>query len=831
MRLLTAGIPYLLDDSIELDRVTVVIGANASGKSTLLRGIERCLGPNATEAEHIPSEQPTLLVSPDEVDNKSLALAYGSVSGIFYDWESVISDNESHVLNWGGSWNPDIRPSVELTDDEWFAQLPNLMRAGVSLQLFFEIAHRNREADLQSLKGLCRSLEPAFLVAFHLGRVGVKIGVGELRRHSDAFNRLLNDPELDIAGTFLQSIAEVTRDGSKESKSYVWLQDPEEELRHRDDVDHMHGYSPLLLSYEQSRDQGLGEAIEKVVAKYLRQVINGLKPGLGDLTQEDLSCADQLAIEEDVSTSEEFAPSAHVDDAVDYSSQPVDLPPVKMTPSSLRSLLAQTIPSVTPGKASLQILERLELESWFDGSHLILAQRQGRSGDWQENPLLGFVFGLLEHRANLLSPGFVKQEGAIRIGLEVFGDTQRVTVSFKTSSSDISLDKCSDGIKKYVTLALRLALHQVLRSDFLRCEFRLANEINHHVQYVTKTHERFGGEHVDSQLFGSGETTRLGLPEPHLRLSINADNGDIVEDVLEVTFVENPVRPVLLLDEPENHLHPRACQSVRSWIEELSSRFMLIVVATHNPAIMEVSSDSARVLVAEKKVDGARISDKYHNAMHQRRVLLDQMGITKAELLLMSSYVLFVEGIHDKIALETWFGAELQRAGVMVFPLHGLRNFKHLPDAELIWEVGKTTGMLLDEMDSEIAQDLTRKVDKDSTEYVVRQVLKSWIDAGRVPEVHGLRRKDILFYIDPEAVRHYAREFDTWEDAYGRAVRAGKSSSRQWKRFISDETGVDVSEGGEESIREMCRTALEMELRPAELKVIVDKVIRSATRS
>jgi hypothetical protein len=48
-----------------------------------------------------------------------------------------------------------------------------------------------------------------------------------------------------------------------------------------------------------------------------------------------------------------------------------------------------------------------------------------------------------------------------------------------------------------------------------------------------------------------------------------------------------------------------------------------------------------------------------------------ELGITKGDLLLMTRLVVFVEGPHDVIVLDEWFGNELRDAGIRVFPAHG----------------------------------------------------------------------------------------------------------------------------------------------------------------
>jgi hypothetical protein len=61
----------------------------------------------------------------------------------------------------------------------------------------------------------------------------------------------------------------------------------------------------------------------------------------------------------------------------------------------------------------------------------------------------------------------------------------------------------------------------------------------------------------------------------------------------------------------------------------------------------------------------------------------DELGITKGELLLLTRLAVFVEGPHDQIILDEWFGEELRSAGVRVYPVHGVDNLTGLVESEI----------------------------------------------------------------------------------------------------------------------------------------------------
>jgi hypothetical protein len=47
---------------------------------------------------------------------------------------------------------------------------------------------------------------------------------------------------------------------------------------------------------------------------------------------------------------------------------------------------------------------------------------------------------------------------------------------------------------------------------------------------------------------------------------------------------------------------------------------------------------------------------------------------------LLTRLAVFVEGPHDQIILEEWFGEELRSAGIRVYPVHGVDNLTGWPN-------------------------------------------------------------------------------------------------------------------------------------------------------
>ncbi len=151
-----------------------------------------------------------------------------------------------------------------------------------------------------------------------------------------------------------------------------------------------------------------------------------------------------------------------------------------------------------------------------------------------------------------------------------------------------------------------------------------------------------------------------------------------------------------IADEPETHLHPAAVQSVRNWLSRLSETATAVLVATHSPALLDSAARQVhRVLVTRE--DELTTLRELTGALDQELARVSEsLGISAGELLLMTRLVLFVEGPHDQIILEEWFGQDLRAAGVRVYPVHGADNMPGLAESEITAALGIRIATLTD---------------------------------------------------------------------------------------------------------------------------------------
>ena len=99
--------------------------------------------------------------------------------------------------------------------------------------------------------------------------------------------------------------------------------------------------------------------------------------------------------------------------------------------------------------------------------------------------------------------------------------------------------------------------------------------------------------------------------------------------------------PVIIIEEPEAHLHPEAINQLNSIIEGLSENNQ-VIVTTHNPLFVVRDNISRNIIIDNGTAKPAK------NLKEVREVL----GIKVSDNLINSKYVLVVEGSDDKESLK-----------------------------------------------------------------------------------------------------------------------------------------------------------------------------------
>ena len=239
---------------------------------------------------------------------------------------------------------------------------------------------------------------------------------------------------------------------------------------------------------------------------------------------------------------------------------------------------------------------------------------------------------------------------------------------------------------------------------------------------------------------------------------------------------------VYVIDEPEAHLHPAAIASVRAWLEELARTATTVLAATHSPMLLDTDTHlTTRVLVrpGNGETDLQALTGITDDRLTEAA---SELGITKGDLLLMTRLVVFVEGPHDVMILDEWFGNELRDAGIRVFPAHGGDNFQEL----VTTQPGVVGSEIIGAMGIRIAVISDRSPNR--VEPVVRRLLREAERAGREVTSVSLSEDDVLCYLDEQVCRNDAPDFPGWHAAQAAYRSAPKRDrgTRSWKKWVSE---------------------------------------------
>lgn len=122
-----------------------------------------------------------------------------------------------------------------------------------------------------------------------------------------------------------------------------------------------------------------------------------------------------------------------------------------------------------------------------------------------------------------------------------------------------------------------------------------------------------------------------------------------------------------------------------------------MLVATHSAALLDSTSELINRVLILRDAEGTHLRRMTGALGAELAEVSGYLGLSKGELLLMTRLALFVEGPHDRILLEEWFGDELRGAGIRVLPVHGVDNLPGLADSEITAALGIPIATLSDD--------------------------------------------------------------------------------------------------------------------------------------
>jgi predicted ATP-dependent endonuclease of OLD family len=128
---------------------------------------------------------------------------------------------------------------------------------------------------------------------------------------------------------------------------------------------------------------------------------------------------------------------------------------------------------------------------------------------------------------------------------------------------------------------------------------------------------------------------------------------------------------IIIVDEPENHLHPEAIHYLRKTLYGLSETNQ-VVISTHNPIFVNRNNTSSNIIVDRNEAKPANRIDEVRK----------MLGVMMSDNLVYSDYVVVVEGLTDKNVLtkvmadDPILGPMLKSNQITIRAIAGVHNLK-----------------------------------------------------------------------------------------------------------------------------------------------------------
>lgn len=226
---------------------------------------------------------------------------------------------------------------------------------------------------------------------------------------------------------------------------------------------------------------------------------------------------------------------------------------------------------------------------------------------------------------------------------------------------------------------------------------------------------------------------------------------------------------IRVFDEPEAHLHTGAQRSVARALNDMRLRGQQVVVASHSAAFVDAPGWTTI------HVRNGRVAPVPAQSAPARSALAQDLGMTRGDLLAGIDHILVVEGEHDHVVLEAFWGPELRAAQVAVLRMHGTKQLLATADLDFVQrylDVGVT--VMVDHASmSRVNDSRIRRESLSPEEQKLRQLDAELRRQGRKLDVIALTRPDIVAYLDEGAVRRYHPRFTGWSRALGERPQRG----------------------------------------------------------
>lgn len=180
------------------------------------------------------------------------------------------------------------------------------------------------------------------------------------------------------------------------------------------------------------------------------------------------------------------------------------------------------------------------------------------------------------------------------------------------------------------------------------------------------------GDKSYKRRYMSGKMLNININDGVLTsLSNKGDGVKSLATIAILSQIKTNKNRIIVVDEPENHLHPEAIHYIKNVLFELSTNNQ-IVISTHSPIFVNRESTYSNIIVSNGKAEQAKRIDEI------RKIL----GVMISDNLMYSDYVIVVEGPSDKTVLtkllqkETRLNELLISGFITIRSIGGIQNLQ-----------------------------------------------------------------------------------------------------------------------------------------------------------
>lgn len=166
---------------------------------------------------------------------------------------------------------------------------------------------------------------------------------------------------------------------------------------------------------------------------------------------------------------------------------------------------------------------------------------------------------------------------------------------------------------------------------------------------------------------------------------------------------------IVLVDEPEQHLHPAAQHAVAAWCLQQSRANHTLLVATHSPSFLALPPEAATLCQVSRRGHQTYVQPlpavHGQDVVQRARRLGFELGLGRDALAQLTRAVVVVEGEWDRRMLHAFFGDAFAQQRALVVPLQGSDELGGMADVAVIPALGVPVIALLDDIRASSAED------------------------------------------------------------------------------------------------------------------------------